>query len=147
MPFQIDVPITYQLSMWFKHSVFLLIIPYMIWRIGIYNVTWSSKLIKVIRIASTIAWCYAILLILLGGNNPYQSIMVEYNGGKEAASAITRYFSAKDTGRMFGRISSTFNHPMVWCVFLVNIFYVFWALYDKKSKSKKLNGRARISSL
>ncbi len=137
MPFQQDVPISYQLAMWFKHSVFLLIIPYIIWRIGFYDVIWSGKLMKTIRISSVIALCYAILLIFLGGNNPYQSIMVEYTGGKEAAAAITRYFSAGDTGRMFGRISSTFNHPMLWCVFLVNLFYVFWVIYDKKSKNRK----------
>ena len=79
---------------------------------------------------------YGLFLTTMPGLNPYQMILQPIFGGEfnEAYAAGNSGLSTNITlseGRLFGRISSVFNHPMTY-VLAIGLFFIFLFAYIRK---------------
>lgn len=71
---------------------------------------------KTVLICIIVACIYGLFLTTTNGLNPLIILFSTYGGGGLDEDQWTRYFS--DEGRLFGRISSVFFHPMHYASFL-----------------------------
>lgn len=121
MPFQNGVPLDFALNVFRKDLMQFLILPFVIWN---YSRT-DDKLIVPLRITAVISICiafiYGLFLTTTNGINPYQ-IYIQYANGIVWDDS----YSAVVEGRLFGRISSVFNHPMTYGLFLgLSLTYIY----------------------
>lgn len=121
MPFQNGVPLDFALNVFRKDLMQFLILPFVIWN---YSRT-DDKLIVPLRITAVISICiafiYGLFLTTTNGINPYQIYIQGANGIVWDDS-----YSAVVEGRLFGRISSVFNHPMTYGLFLgLSLIYIY----------------------
>lgn len=121
MPFQDGVPFEYAFNGFRLNLMTYLILPFVIWNYG----SEDDKLVKQLRLAVVIcifiAFGYGLFLTTTGGLNPYQMAIMAANGEEWNAS----YAEIKG-GRMFGRISSVFSHPMTYGLFLgMALVYIY----------------------
>ena len=143
MPFQDGVPIGSAFSMWRVQAMKYLILPFVIWNDvrTDYN---SLKLYRNVTIACIwIAVLYGLYLTTMPGINPYMITISAANGEQfNLAYAAGNSGMGDNTDlnedRLFGRISSVFNHPMTFGLFLgFSLFYLYrnkeninkWLLY------------------
>ena len=77
---------------------------------------------------------YGVFLITMPGENPYALLLRTVVGGELSEEWLL------EEGRIFGRISSTFFHPMMYaCVLGFSIIYsIFLMKMSKKDKEKKI---------
>ncbi len=83
---------------------------------------------------------YGLYLVTMPGVNPYLMIILPIWGGEfnEAYalgySALTENYSGVVDGRMFGRISSVFAHPMTYALYLgfIMLLCIYLFSYNKK---------------
>ena len=121
MPFQNGVPLDFALNVFRKDLMQFLILPFVIWN---YSRT-DDNLIVPLRITAVISICiafiYGLFLTTTNGINPYQIYIQGANGIVWDDS-----YSAVVEGRLFGRISSVFNHPMTYGLFLgLSLTYIY----------------------
>ena len=93
----------------------ILLFPLAIWNV----VDDENTLIlyrKVVLVCISVACIYGLFLTTTGGINPLIILFSSFGGGGLDEDQWTRYFT--DEGRLFGRISSVFFHPMHYASFL-----------------------------
>lgn len=72
----------------------------------------ANQLKLTVVICICIAFGYGLFLTTTNGQNPYQLLIMTANGEK-----WNEEYAAVGGGRMFGRISSVFGHPMTYGLF------------------------------
>lgn len=165
MPFQNGLPFSISLELWRIQVMKFMILPFVIWNDILEN-TESIKLYRRVTICCIIiAVLYGLYLTIMPGVNPYM-IMVSAANGESFNFAYAAGYSglgdgtinndgtslmenmslsnsikySRETelseGRLFGRISSVFSHPMMFGLFLgMSFLYIF---INKKNISKWL---------
>lgn len=129
IPLQTKIPFEVQFDAWRRDVMLFFLYP-----IAIYEVakTWTSKknIINMCLIGGSIACLYSVYLTTMVGKNPYLSFMLAING----ASFNDEYALAENEGRLFGRISSVFSHPMIFGMFLT--MFIIWVFNMRKEIGK-----------
>lgn len=144
MPFQSDVPVGVMFNSWRVDIMSTLFLPFVIWNVAI-NEPSSVKLFRNAMLLSiTIAVGYCLCLTTMGDLNPYIMLMLEYVDA-DKVEYYESYFEAEDGGRIFGRISSVFIHPMTNALFLgLSFIYVYGC---KKYMKKTICGVLMLAIL
>ena len=120
---------SYQFRYWRLDFMRTCILAFIIWNVSINdekfikNVKWS--LIISILIAGT----YAILIMRLGGANPYTSFLSSYFG---SGVDYSEFYTADYMTRI--RNQGTMNHPMAWVLYLSAFCVFFLTLFLKERK-------------
>lgn len=121
MPFQDGVPFDYAFNGFRLSLMTYLILPFVVWNYSYEDEKLSSQLRTTVVICICIAFGYGLFLATTGGLNPYQMAIMAANGEEWNAG----YAEIKG-GRMFGRISSVFGHPMTYGLFLgMSLVYIY----------------------
>jgi hypothetical protein len=135
IPFHSSVPIDYQLSMIRSDFMSSLLLPF-----AIHNVMHNDK--KTVSSFTITMLCiiivtsgYSLFLTTMAGFNPYMLALLPLND--QEFNDV--YALASDGGRVFGRISGVFTHPMINGLFLAFSFiFIISKLNLKKLLSNKL---------
>lgn len=132
MLFQNYMPISVELDMWRAQVMKFLILPFAIWN----EMRIDKSSVKLYRNVTffciIVAAVYGLFLTSIPGLNPYIMLLSNINGEEFNRD----YALAFGEGRIFGRISSVFTHPMTFGVFLgFSFIYVF---YNRRYLNKYL---------
>lgn len=130
MPFQDDTPIDVQFNFWRASIMQCMILPFALWnymRLDKYSIVFFRNIVFTCII---IAVLYGLFLTTTPGLNPYILLMSSANGSE----FNEEYALALDQGRLWGRISSVFLHPMIFGLFLgLAMVYTF---FNRKKMNK-----------
>lgn len=133
MPLQTHVPIAVMFNGWRIDIMSMLFLPFVMWNVA-KNDPSSVKLFRNAMLLSiAIAVGYCLFLTTMEGVNPYIMFMLEFINA-DKVDYFERYFEAEDGGRLFGRISSVFVHPMNNALFLGLSFIYVYACKQYMSK-------------
>lgn len=129
MLFQDDVPYSHAINRWRLDVMNVLVVPFLLWNV----INRFPNTLKLYRntmiIAISIASLYGLFLTTMPGMNPYVDILSVFNG----AEFNEKYAAAEDTGRLFGRISSVYVHPMTFGLVLgLGLIYIYCTRYNQK---------------
>lgn len=113
IPFQNRVPLGYAFNAFRLDIMLNLIPPFIIWNYSSVDLKLSESLRRTVIVCIFIVFGYGLYLTTTGGVNPYQ-IAISLANGIE----WNKEYAAITAGRMFGRISSVFAHPMNYGLFL-----------------------------
>lgn len=81
---------------------------------------------RALIVSILVAGIYGLFLTTTGGFNPYINLIMLSKGSAVDAETLLGYFMAEGEGRIFGRISSVFMHPMNFGLFIgLGFVYVF----------------------
>ena len=129
--FQWSTPIVFQLHSIFRVIVVVYFLPMLIWNVARFD----SRNFNFIKLSFcllvAISCLYGLFLTLMEGLNPY--LMILYDVYTEDGFDIS-YSAALGEGRLFGRIQSTFVHPMTWSLFLCFSFVILYVFFQKERK-------------
>ncbi len=114
MPFQKDVPFDFMFNAFRVSVMNTLVVPSALLVLCQSKKVDYSVLMYILLACITVACMYGLLLTLTPGVNPYIMVVSEIND----VDYLERYLTAEDSGRLFGRISSVFSHPMTFACFL-----------------------------
>ena len=131
IPFQDGMPYSEMLNRWRLDVMNCLIIPFLMWYV--FKVEPSAlRLFKYsILFVIAISIGYGLLLTQFDGLNPYVTL---FSGIMNSRIDYESYYAAQDSGRIFGRISSVYFHPMSFALFIgLSLLYLF---YLRKSTNK-----------
>ena len=122
MLFQEAVPFSYAINRWRLDAMNVLVVPFLLWN-EIYRCPETLRLYrKTMLVAISIASVYGLFLTTMPGLNPYVDILSAFNGAEFNES----YAAAEGTGRLFGRISSVYVHPMTFGLVLgLGLIYIY----------------------
>ncbi len=130
IPFQ-DMPIVDNLNYCRKFIFDTLLLPFFL--LNVINNDKTSLLLfrRTIVVCIIVVVGYGLFLTTTGGQNPYAIYMAYI---LDFGQDYEYYYSAEGSGRMFGRISSVFYHPMTFGLFLgCAIIYLYYLLnFEKK---------------
>ena len=130
MPFQDDTPINIQFNSWRTSIMKCMILPFALWN---YMRLDKSSIVffrNVALMCITIAVLYGLFLTTMPGFNPYILLVSDANGSE----FNEEYALAFGEGRLWGRISSVFSHPMTFGLFLgLAMVYTF---FNRKNMNK-----------
>ncbi len=137
MPFQEDTPLSYAFNSWRMQVMKFLILPFVIWNDILIDKKSLSLYRKITIGCIVIAVLYGLFLTTMPGVNPYMMVISAANGEEfnlayaAGYSGNTEYDAFEEgddvefkndiileEGRLFGRISSVFAHPMTFGLFL-----------------------------
>lgn len=111
--FQDQVPTTYMLSHYRGDIVYFFTLPYVTWNLLQNDKSFRKKIQNTLIVIILISCIYGILLTLVPGTNPYLLVTLPLSGNE-----FNDLYASSDSGRIFGRISSVFAHPMNFGIFL-----------------------------
>lgn len=121
MPFQDDVPLSYSLNLFRQELMNSLMLPFVIWNYSKKDSKLKEQLRNTVIACICIAFGYGLFLTTTDGLNPYQMLIMAANGAEWNAK-----YAEIGGGRMFGRISSVFTHPMTYGLFLgMALVYIY----------------------
>ena len=125
--FQNETPLGWQLNYWRQNMMQTILLPIYVWHV----MQWDASSIKLYRktlfVVIILSAVYGIALMPLHGLNPY-IMYIQMLKGEEYQIG---YALAEGSGRLFGRISSCFTHPMAYGLFL-GLSFIFVFSYRKK---------------
>ncbi len=125
--FQNETPLGWLLNNWRQNMMQTILLPIYVWHIT----QWDASSIKLFRkslfIVIIVSTLYGICMMPLHGFNPY-IMEIQMLKGEEYELG---YALAEGSGRLFGRISSCFVHPMLYGLFL-GLSFIFVFSYRKK---------------
>lgn len=130
IPFQTGMPIGEQLNYFRLDVMGNLLLPFSMINVMKFDNSAYKLFGKVLIIGILVAVFYGLFLTLMPGINPWLIFVLplvekEFNAG---------YALAEEQGRLFGRISSVFIHPMKFGLFLSLAFvYVYSLIKPKKN--------------
>lgn len=100
-----------------------LFLPFVMWNVAKAEPSSVKWFRNAMLVAIAIAVGYGLFLTTTGGLNPYIMSIMNLLGVKQDMES---YYEAAGGGRLFGRISSVFVHPMNYAFFLgLSFIYVF----------------------
>lgn len=111
MPFQRSVPFSVMMDFWFRTAFNCLVFPLILWNIMLKYPNTIKLFSTILTSCIVIASLYGLIVIYNKGVNPYLILMAKVNG-----IPLNIYYL--QGGRLFGRVSSVFGHPMTYGVFL-----------------------------
>ena len=128
---QHELPLDYQLGNWLGQFLRYLALP--ITLLAVYSEKNYDKLPSTaLNISILVACIYGLFLLNLKGFNPYISVML-------SDTEFLENYSQGGSGRLFGRISSVFPHPMTFGVFLICAFnYCVFKITTSKKRLDNL---------
>lgn len=130
IPIQFDTPYYEQVNMFRQTFMTVIFTPLVVWNVMRLNPN-SVKIFEGILLTCiVVAGIYGLLLTQTPGINPY-IIMIDNIMGQDFNSD---YALDEGGGRLFGRISSVFFHPMTYGLFLgLSIIFVYslWGKWNK----------------
>lgn len=133
-----DLDFSIQLGMWRANFMNTVLLPFVIWNLGITDKDFHRYMIKALMISFGIAGVYALYLTSLGGMNPYTTFLSLYFGKDDFNEMYmkggneTRILTGLSTA---ARIASTASHPMNW-MFYIGCFLCFLFIYYLKTDKK-----------
>lgn len=128
------IPAEWMLNQWRRDTMGMLILPFFMYNMMIYDSS-SIKLFRnIFVICIVVAIGYGLILTQLGGVNPYQMACEVIFKEDLNGVSYENYYLAESGGRMFGRISSTYRHPMSFALFQGMAFIYIYSLRDKLHK-------------
>lgn len=133
MPFQNEVPLDYALNFFRQQFMQYFILPFVIWNYSFIDKKLHIQLRNTVIICICIAFGYGLFLTTTDGVNPYQIAIMAANGEVWNAN-----YAAVGGGRLFGRISSVFSHPMTYGLFLGMALIYVYAIKTSLNKYKEI---------
>lgn len=127
MPFQSGVPLGEMLNSYRVSIMGSFFLPFAMWNAYRFDPTILKSVRNTLIVCIVIICVYGLFLTRTQGINPWL-IAVLPLGGSEFNDGYA--FSGMD-GRIFGRISSTFSHPMTYGLFLCISLIFIWSQRDK----------------
>lgn len=123
IPLQSHVPFGIMFNSWRVDIMSTLFLPFVMWNVAKAEPS-SVKLFRnAMFVAIAIAVGYGLYLTTAGGVNPYIMLLINL---MDVTQDMESYYEAEGEGRLFGRISSVFVHPMGYAFFLgLSFIYVF----------------------
>lgn len=122
MPFQGEVPLNIMLNQWRVDIMRTLILPFVIWNLIANDILYIKIFRNTFLVSISIAVVYGLFLTTTGGFNPYIMSLTGFTNVND----LSGYYAAEGSGRMFGRISSVFVHPMQYALFIgFSFVYIF----------------------
>lgn len=109
MLFQDGVPFEQEINMWRQSSMNSLILPFVLWNYIRYDKDSYILYRRIFILCIFVIVLYALSQTLTPGQNPYLYILSEINNERY----LDFYYEELGGGRMFGRISSVYPHPML----------------------------------
>ena len=132
MPLQDYVPFGVMLNSWRIDIMSSLFLPFVMWNVAKKEPDSVNIFRNVMLIAITIAVGYGLFLTTTSGVNPYIMSLINL---MDVNQDMESYYEASNEGRLFGRISSVYVHPMAYALFLgLSFIYVFQC----RNKIKKI---------
>lgn len=126
IPFQSGMPIDEMLNIFRISAMGNFILPFVLWNTYIFTPEIKNALEKTLIISIVVICFYGLYLTQTGGLNPWLMTVLPLGG-----SDYDLDYAFSDDGRVFGRISSVFNHPMTFGFFLdISLIYI-WSIRDK----------------
>ena len=123
IPLQSHVPFGIMFNSWRVDIMSTLILPFVIWNVAKAEPSSVKWFRNAMLVAIAIAVGYGLYLTTAGGVNPYIMSLI---GLMDVEQDMESYYEAEGEGRLFGRISSVFMHPMSYAFFLgLSFIYVF----------------------
>jgi hypothetical protein len=124
--FQNGMPFGVMINNWRTSFMGTMLLPFLIW--NAYKK--DSTILKPLRITAVITilviCIYGLFLVRIPGMNPYLTVVLPLN-----KSEFNDVYASVHGGRLFGRISSVFGHPMTFGVFLCMSFVFLYAIKKK----------------
>lgn len=144
-PFQ-ELPTSVMMNTWRADTMKFLILPFVIYNLVVQGEVKLKYFTNIMLAIILIATVYGLWLTLVPGTNPYIMAISLINGEEfNEAYALGLSGLATDidykieTGRAFGRISSVFNHPMKFGLFLTfSLFFLLGEFNQSKKKTRKI---------
>lgn len=130
IPFQHSTPMEVQITAWTRVMYAIVFLPLVIWSGIDYNGSFLFTIKFFFLIGIVLAGLYGLILTQTAGINPYLMAFGDYYENAFSYS----YAVATGTGRPFGRIQSTFQHPMAWSLFLCLTFFIIFVFYLKERR-------------
>ena len=129
MPFQQGLPFNKMLGSWFGSFLNVLSLPFIMYNLCATDNTATRLFRKTIIFCVIVSVAYGLFLASLGGGlNPYTMLFLS---SADQGMDWAAYYEAAGGGRMFGRISSVFMHPMLFGLFLgLSLVYLFYIKYS-----------------
>lgn len=135
IPFHNEVAFGYQLNYLRSDIMSTLILPFVIVNVMKKDPKAFYLFSKILLVTICIAVAYSLYLIINPGINPYLTVILPLSGGEFNEA----YASAENAGRVFGRISGIFGHPMTNGIFLcLAVIYIVHRLFSSLIKMKKI---------
>lgn len=134
MPFAgSNQPIVNQFRWWVSDLLPSLAVPFAIWNLYLVDRNRLRVIIWALFMAIVIAIGYGLFVASLGGANPYLSLLLPMVG-----SEFNEYYAfERDDGRLFGRVSSVFVHPMTFGLFTsLSFWFVFYYFHPADNRKK-----------
>lgn len=132
MFFQTATPLSIQFSSITRVVMVTFLLPVIIWNANRIDKGSINYIIKIYCIYVLIACIYGLFLTQSLGINPYLILLYDTYSNKPFN---VEYAAALGEGRLFGRIQSTFVHPMTWALFLCFAFILNYTFYNKEKKN------------
>lgn len=123
IPFQTSIPYSTQLNYWRLDFMGRIMLPFLVWNLIINEKKTLEYLKWSVMTVTVVACLYGIYLTTTGNNNIYITNLQSKYG-------ISTFLYKNDT-RLYGRITSTFKHPMDWNNYLVLVFVFMAGLYER----------------
>lgn len=125
IPFQYHVPSLTMLDYWRKDVMNILFFPIIIWNIMRIDSSSIGLFRNTMIICIVIANLYGLFLAVIGGGiNPYTMYFLSF---MDVDTNFESFYEASGGGRLFGRISSVFIHPMTYALFVgLSIIYIYY---------------------
>lgn len=135
IPMQTETSVSWNLNSWRVQVMSTLFVPFMVLNVLNTYPEYIKAYRNIFLSSILIAACYGLILTTLQGLNPYINLIMLQSGSAIDAEELQDYFFAEDDGRLFGRISSVFKHPMTFGLFLgLSSVYLFYL----RNKVKKI---------
>ena len=120
IPFQ-NFSLSYSLNAWRYNVMSSILFPFVTWNVFRFDNSLYKPLKYTFIICISIALIYGLVLTSMPGINPYLMMIMPINGDE-----FNDLYAFSDDGRVFGRISSVFGHPMTFGLFLsISSIYLY----------------------
>ncbi len=125
--FQYETPVSYQLNSWKNDFLDTMIFPFVLWNYSRIDTSSKTLFSKIFVCTIFVIVLYGLFLTTMPGINPYLMVLTDLGVTKFSED----YALAEGTGRIFGRLSSVFPHPMTFGLFLGFSFVYIYNIRNK----------------
>lgn len=126
IPFQSGLPANEMINSFRVSAMSNFILPFVLWNAYKFTPEIKKVLERTLVISIIVICSYGLYLTKTGGLNPWLMAILPLGG-----SDFNLDYAFSDDGRVFGRISSVFNHPMTFGLFLDIVLIYVLSIRDK----------------